>query len=311
MPNTPETSPETTSVAAAKSWLPLWLFLSVLWGFSFLFIKVVNDFLDPYQTTFARLALGAFTLFISVLVTGRKLLLRGPAIKHLFFIAILSQSIPFTLFAWAEHDISSIAAGLMNSMMSLWTALLAVAILPEEKLNRNRFTGILIGFVGVTVLLGVWNADFHASWMSYAACALATVGYAISALWTRRFITPMHLDPMSAVTTQLTIGALAVGAVSLFTSAAPTHYPAVGLLSIFLLGAFGTGIALVVNFQLIKVAGAMATSTVTYSIPIVATIVGVVILREKLHWYEPIGAAIILLGIALVQEMIGKQKAKA
>lgn len=306
MPNT-----QSSTESASKSWLPMWLFLSVLWGFSFLFIKVVNDFLDPYQTTFARLAFGALTLFATVIVTGRKLLLRGPAIKHLTFIAVFSQSIPFTLFAWAEHDISSIAAGLINSMMSIWTALLAIAILPEEKLNRNRFAGILIGFLGVGILLGVWNTDFKASWLSYAACAIATVGYAISALWTRRFITPMHLDPISAVTTQLTIGAACVGLVSLFTSSAPTHYPAVGLLSIFLLGAFGTGIALVVNFHLIKTAGAMATSTVTYSIPIVSTLVGFAILREELHWYEPIGAVIILIGIAMVQELIGKQKVKA
>lgn len=300
----------TSSEPATKSWLPMWLLLTTLWGFSFLFIKVVNDFLDPYQTTFARLTLGALTLFITLLITGRKPLMRGPGIKHLTFIAILSQSIPFTLFAWAEHHISSIAAGLVNSTMSLWTAALAIAILPEERLNRNRFIGIIVGFIGIIVLLGVWDADFHASWVAYAACAFATIGYAISALWTRRFITPMNLDPMSAVTTQLSIGAISVGAVSLFTSTKPTHWPAVGLLSIFLLGAFGTGIALVVNFHLIKAAGAMATSTVTYSIPIVSTIVGVVILREALHWYEPVGAIIILAGIALVQELIGKQKIK-
>ncbi len=278
--------------------------LSVTWGFSFLFIKVAGGFLDPYQTTFARLALGALTLYLVLIFQRGRPVLHWGALKHLALIGTLSQAIPFTLFAWAEHHISSVAAGLMNSTMSLWTAALAILILPEERLSRFRLSGLLIGFVGVAVLLGVWDTDFRADWKAYLACGLSTIGYAVSVLWTRRFITPLQLDPFGAVSTQLSIGAVECLIVSLFVSSRPTHWPMTGVVSIVLLGAIGTGVALVLNFLLIKRAGAMATSTVTYSIPIVSTIAGVVILHETLHWYEPIGAVIVLFGISIVQQII-------
>jgi len=84
------------------------------------------------------------------------------------------------------------------------------------------------------------------------------------------------------------------------------------VMSIFLLGALGTGFALVLNYIIIHRAGAVATSTVTYSIPIVSTLAGAIILHEKLHWYEPIGALIILVGIALVQQLLPRpQKVSA
>ena len=87
----------------------------------------------------------------------------------------------------------------------------------------------------------------------------------------------------------------------------PSHWPATGLLSVFLLGAMGTGMALVMNFLVIERAGAVIASTVTYSIPIVSTIAGSLMLREDVHWYEPVGAVIILIGIAVVQGYLPRQ----
>ena len=301
----------TTSTHTPKPWLGPWVGLTVLWGFSFLFIKVCTGFLDPFQTTFGRLALGALVLHGYLLATGRKPVTQWSAAKHLAFCALIAQAIPFTLFAWSEHYISSIAAGLVNSTMSLWTGLLAIAILPEEKLNKLRTFGLILGTVGVMVLLGVWDATFRGSWFAYLACGLATIGYAVTVLWTKRFVTPLGIDPIGAVATQLTFATVFVGVVSLSVSHRPTHWPAEGLFSLFMLGAAGTGIALVLNYYIIQRAGAIASSLVTYSIPIVSTIAGVVILGEQLHWYEPVGAVIILVGIAIVQGLLPRNKARA
>lgn len=293
------TSPEPT-----KSWLLLWLLLTTIWGFSFFFIKVASSFLDPYEQTFARMGFGALALVVIVVVTRRKFILGGPAMKHLALIAVCAQVIPFTIFAWAIHHISSIAAGLLNSTMPLWTAILAALILPSEKLTPFRVGGLILGFLGLLVLLGVWDVNFQANWLAYTACALCTIGYAFSAVWTRKQITPMNLDPISAVATQLTIG---TGICAVFAIASPheiTSWPITGILAITALGVFGTGIALVIGFVIVKRAGAIALSTVTYSIPVVSTLAGVILLKEKLHWYEPVGAIVVLLGIAIVQELI-------
>ena len=293
-----------TSPAPTKSWLALWLVLTTIWGFSFFFIKVASSFLDPYEQTFARMGFGALALIIIVLVTRRKFIVRGPAVKHLALITVMAQVLPFATFAWAIHHISSIAAGLLNSTMPLWTAILAVLMLPEEKLTTFRVGGLILGFLGLLVLLGVWDVNFQANWLAYTACAFCTIGYAFSAIWTRKYLTPMKLDSISAVATQLTIGAAICAVFAIASPHEITSWPITGILAIVALGVLGTGVALVIGFVIVKRAGAIAMSTVTYSIPVVSTLAGVLLLKEKMHWYEPIGAVIVLIGIAIVQELI-------
>lgn len=296
------------SETSIKSWLPLWVILSVTWGFSFVFIKVAGEFLVPFQQSFARLALGAIALSLLVIVSRRKFITEFAHVKHLAFLGLVGQAIPFTLFAWAGNLITSIAAGLMNSMMALWTALFAVVFLPEEKLNSTRLVGLLTGFVGVLILLGVWDGNFRGTWAAYVGLMFATICYAVSALYLRKKVSPLKLDPIAATATQLLVALIPLGLLVGLSTKMPTEFPTSGLVSIFMLGVFGTGVALALNFELIARAGAITSSTVTYSIPIVATIAGVVLLREKLHWYEPIGAATALLGIAIIQGLIKFQR---
>lgn len=295
---------EVVTEGSVKSWLPIWVALSITWGFSFVFIKVAREFLDPFQQSFVRITFGFIALSLVVMFSHRKFVTDFHAAKHLAFLGLVGQAIPFTLFAWGANYISSIASGLVNSMMALYMAMLAIIFLPEEKLNRSRLVGLLIGFIGVLVLLGIWDANFRGRWYAYLALAVATFCYAVASLWTRKFLSPLKLDPVSAVTTQLFFGLIPVALIALFTTKPPTSYPVNGIVSIVILGVMGTGIALALNFELIARAGAVAASTVTYSMPIVATVAGVVLLKEKLHWYEPIGAAIALLGIALVQGLL-------
>ena len=298
------------SETSVKSWLPLWFMISLTWGFSFLFIKVAGSFLDPFQQTTGRLGFGAITLAILVAITRRKFYSDLTVLKHLTFLAIVGQVIPFTLFAWAEHHITSIAASLVNSMLALWTALLAIIFLPDEKLNRNKSIGILVGFVGIMILLGVWDANFRGNWLAYFVCILATICYAITSTYMRKFVTPLKLDAISAVAAQLGIGALILGLVSLFISSKPTSYPVDGIISILLLGAVGTGIAFAINFELISRAGSVIGATSAYAMPIVSTTAGVIFINEKLHWYEPIGALVALTGIAMVQGLIFRETKK-
>ena len=284
----------TTSHPHHQKWLGPWVALTIIWGFSF----------DPFQVSFGRLIFGVAVLLLFLLATRRKPITSGPALKHLAFCGLIAQAIPFALFAWAEKTISSVAAGLINSTMSLWTGLLAFLILPAEKVDRKKAIGLVIGFIGIMVLLGVWDAQFRGSWVAYLACTISTLGYAVAALWTRRYLSPMNLDPISAVATQLLFATAFIGIASGFVSSTPTHWPVDGVLSIIALGAFGTGIALVLSYMIIQRAGAITGSTVTYSMPIVSTFAGLWLLNEKVHWYEPVGAVIILIGIALIQNLL-------
>lgn len=282
--------------------------ISITWGFSFLFIKVAGEFLDPFQQTFGRLILGAIALSIFMGFTSRKFITDKNALRHIFFLAIISQVIPFTLVAWAEHYITTIAASLINSMLSLWVALFAIWLLPEEKLNRTKSFGLLLGFFGIMILLGIWDANFRGNWLAYGAGVIWTIGYAISNIWTRKYLTPMKLDAVSVTVAQLSIGASILGIFSFFVSSAPTSYPLNGVASLILLGIVGTGIAFALNLELINRAGSVISSTTGYSMPVVATVAGVIFLREELNWYEPIGAVIALVGIAITQGLIKSRR---
>jgi drug/metabolite transporter (DMT)-like permease len=295
---------EFVSETQVKRWFPIWLALSITWGFSFVFIKVASEFLDPFQQSFIRISLGLIALALVVTFSHRKFVTDFNAAKHLAFLGIIGQAIPFTLFAWGSHYLSSIASGLVNSMMALYTAMLAILLLPEEKLNRSRLVGLFLGFIGVLILLGIWDENFRGTWFAYLALSMATFCYAISSIYTRKNLSPLKLDPVSAVTTQLFFGLIPVAIIAIFTTSPPTSYPVNGLISIVILGVMGTGFALALNFELIARTGAVVASTVTYSMPIVATFAGVLLLKEKLHWYEPIGAALALLGISLVQGLL-------
>lgn len=303
---------ESVSEVSVKSWLPLWIVISLTWGCSFLFIKVAGTFLDPFQQTFARLALGSIVLMPFLLITKRKFITDKKALSHLLFLSIVAHVIPFSLFAWAEHYLTSIAASLINSMLALWVALFAVWFLPEEKLNRTKFFGLLLGFFGIMILLGVWEASFQGNWLAYTACVIATVGYAIANIWTRKFISPMKLDPVSATVAQLSIGATILGIISSIVSTTPSSYPVDGVVAILLLGVVGTGVAFALNLELINRSGSIISSTTAYSMPIVATIAGIIFLSEKLNWYEPIGIILALFGIAITQGLLkSRNSAKA
>ena len=291
-----------------SDWLPYFLALVFIWGTAFWFIKLGIGFLDAYQVAFGRIGLGALALVITVIATRRRLITNRAALKQLAFVGFTGQALPFTLFAWAENSISSIAAGLMNSTMALWTALLAVAILPEEKLTKVRLQGLVIGFIGVLILLGVWQADFQASWTAYLACAIATASYGVAVLWMRKHVSPLGLDPVSAVAPQLSLGALMTGLAVVFLSSTPTKWPLDGVIAMLVLGVICTGAAFVINFELVRRAGAMPSAMVTYGTPIVSTFSGVLFLREQLHWYEPVGALVVLFGVAQVQGLIRKSK---
>ncbi len=299
---------EGVSEISVKSWLPLWTMISITWGFSFLFIKLAGSFLDPFQQTFGRLALGAIVLVIFILVTSRSFIRDKRALGHLTFLSVIAHVIPFSLVAWAEHYSTSIAASLINSMLSLWVALFAIWFLPEEKINRTKFFGLLLGFFGIMILLGVWDASFRGNWMAYGAGVLSTVGYAVANIWTRKNISPMKLEPVSATAAQLAIGATILGVISLAVSEKPTSYPLDGVISLILLGVVGTGIAFALNLELINRVGSVISSTTGYSMPVVATIAGVIFLREELNWYEPFGAILALTGIAITQGLIKSKR---
>lgn len=281
---------------ALADWRLRFVVLSVIWGASFLFIKVAVEALAPVQVTFGRCLAGAVAIG-AVLAVRREPLPRDVRTwAHLTVAAVLSNVVPFTLFGLAEERVPSALAGICNSATPLFTVAVAVLALPDERPTRRRAAGLALGFGGVLAVLGVWNGVLGHDAVGALMALTAALCYGLGWTYVRRFVSPASTvtrsvaSPFALTAVQL-IAATALAAVVMpVMSPAPSHLPARVLLAVAALGALGTGAAYVLQHGLIRAAGATVASTVTYVAPVVAVIIGVTLLNEHLTWNEPVGS---------------------
>lgn len=285
--------------------LPPWqaslLLLATIWGASFMFIKVGLRGLDPLEVAFARCLLGALALIVLLLATRDRLPRSRELWARLFLVAILFNSAPFALFSFGEEHVSSVVAGIWNATVPLFTAIFAMARLPEERPSPARITGLLVGFAGVLVVLGPWAGLGGSTLLGSLLCLAAPVCYGIGFIYTRKKIVGRPESLVAISTAQVLLATLQLGVVMPFFSSAPSNLSFDVVASMVGLGVLGTGIAYVLNYDIIVRAGATTASLVTYLVPIFSTFFGVVVLSEGLSWNEPLGALVIIAGVAISQ----------
>jgi len=273
-----------------------YLLLTAIWGASFLLIKLGLEALVPLQVVLARMGFGALVMAV-VMVTRREALPRGTRVwGQLFVAANLLNTVPFTLFAYAEQRIPSAMAAICNATTPLFTLVVVMLALPEERPTPRRFAGLALGFVGVFVVLGAWNAAAGPDAIGVGLALAAAVCYAIGGVYLRRTLSKTPYSGLALTTAQLWIGAIELAIVTPAVTDAPAHLPARVVIAMAVLGALGTGLAYALQHALIRSAGATFASTVTYWIPVVSIALGVVVLGERLAWNAPVGAAIIIAG---------------
>ncbi len=275
--------------------------MAATWGCSFWWIKLGLEVLEPVQVAFVRLAVGAMALLIVSAIIGARLPRDLSTWRHLFVVAMLVNSVPFTLFAYGETNISSVLAGIINAATPLTTLAVIMLAFPEEKPTLERVVGLLVGFVGILVVVGVWQGLGSGEWTGVAACLGAVTCYGIAFPYMRRHLTGLPDGPVALATGQVMCGAAVL--LPLGIAAGPLHgpitiQPVLGLLG---LGALGSGIAFVLNYQVVRAAGPSTASTVTYLTPLFAIAVGVAFLGETVVWNEPVGGLVVLLGVAVAQ----------
>lgn len=285
-------------------WQASFLLLALIWGCSFWWIKESLVAFTPLQVAFTRCALGAVVLWALIAATRPALPSRS-VWKHLIVVALLLNSVPFSLFAIGQTQVSSILAGIINATTPLWTLVVTLVAFPEERPTRERVVGLVIGFVGVLTLLGVWQSLPSGQWLGIAACLGATLCYGIAFPYARRYITPSKTPPLSLAAAQVLLGAaFLLPIVALEALVATGDQRSLTLnagAAMLALGALGTGIAYILNFTIIRSAGSSTAASVTYLTPVVAVIIGLFLLGEAVAWFEPVGAAVVLFGIAVSQ----------
>jgi drug/metabolite transporter (DMT)-like permease len=293
--------------------LAQYLALALVWGASFLFIKVGLEGLSPGQVVLGRLAAGASALVLVSLLT-RLPLPRDLAVwGHLLVVALLLCVVPFLLFSWAETRISSGLASIYNATTPLMTMLVALAALPSERPTRTRLAGLLVGFAGVVLVLGPWGFDGRGASGAVAgqlACLGATACYGTATVYLRRFVSPRGLPAVGVATAQVGLAALVMLVAAPFVATSPVHLTPRVVLSVLALGALGTGLAYVWLTNIVVGWGATNASTVTYLTPLVGVVLGVVLLGETVTWNQPVGALVVVLGIAISQDLLGRRRGR-
>ncbi|MEU0536140.1 DMT family transporter [Amycolatopsis tolypomycina] len=283
--------------------------LAIVWGASFLFIKVGLGGLSPGQVALARVALGALALGV-ILLARRRPLPRDPVLwGHLAVVSVLLCVVPFLLFSWAEQYISSGLASIFNATTPLVTMLLAAAALPAERFTPPRVLGLLLGFAGVLTIVGVWHGiDVSHQLTAQLACLGATTCYGACFVYLRRFVSPRGTDPMVLAFGQTASATVLLTLLAPAVAATPVRLDLPVVASMIALGVFGTGIAYAWNTRIIAAWGAANASAVTYLTPVVGVLLGVLVLGEPVSWNQPAGALLVVLGILAAHGRLRRRK---
>jgi drug/metabolite transporter (DMT)-like permease len=270
--------------------------LSLIWGASFLFIKIAVRDLAPATLIFGRLGLAAITLgLIAPFAVGtRETLaqLRGNA-KWLFVAALVYTAIPFWLLAWGETRIQSGLASILQAAVPIFNVLIAFVFFREMRTTGIRLLGVLVGFVGVALLVG---AQPQGKVLGALAVVGMALGYGVGGLLIGRNLP--HVHPL--------VVALASTAISAVLAAPAGIAQAVGttigwkaVASVAVLGVVGTAVAFVLLFALIRDAGPAYAALCTYLIPPIALAYGAIFLSERFGVSAFLALLVILAGVAL------------
>ena len=282
--------------------MPAFVTLSVIWGSSFALIKVAVDAgVTPMWVALWRCLFGALAL-VAVCVARRAPVPRGRAVwGHALVVAALTNAVPFALFAFGETRVSSVLAGVWNATTPLTTLVFVLVVVPQERPTAGRLAGLLLGFAGVLVVLGVWDGPAGATVTGSLACLGATTGYGAGFAYTRRFFSgrPESAAALSAV--QIGCATVELALVTPLIAGAPSWPGAGATFALVVLGAGGTGVAFVMNLGVIRTAGPTVASTVTYLTPIWSTLLGAVLLSEPLGWNTVAGGVVVIGGVLLAR----------
>lgn len=287
--------------------------LALVWGSSFFFIKIGLTGLSAGQVAFARIALGALTLVAIMVATRRKWPKDRRVWLHMIAIGAAMCALPFTLYAWAETVVPSTVASIVNAATPIMTLLLTPLLLRTEKLSRTQTLGLFIGIVGVVVLVGPWRlivSNGSVSIPGILACLGATACYGFGALYMRRFLAGVKYDSITVAAMQMVMATALMLLVAPFIAISPITTSVPVVLSMLALGVLGSGIAYIWYTTIIREWGPARASTVTYLTPVVGVTFGALFLGEGVHWNEPLGGLVVILGIVASQGLIERLLAK-
>ncbi|MCB0208757.1 MAG: EamA family transporter [Anaerolineae bacterium] len=280
-------------------------FLALLWGSSFLFVKVAVAEIPPFTTVLMVVGIATLVLYGILRWQGGRLPKFGPIWTRFAVAGLLHNALPFALLVFGEQHVDSALAAVLNGTSPLYAILLAHFLTKDDRLTSGKSLGLFVGFGGLLFfVLPSLRGGVHASLWGLIAVGAAAASYGIAIVYTRTYL--RDLPPLVAPTAQLGMATVyALPLALLIDKPFSLTLPSVNAIgAVLALALFGTALSYIVYYRLIKQMSASHVSMVTYLVPIVGLVLGVVVLNEQLTWNAYVGCALILAGVMLVNGFI-------
>jgi drug/metabolite transporter (DMT)-like permease len=293
----------TVSAASSRIDWPLFILLGFFWGSSYVFIKIgVNEGLQPFTLVTVRLFIGLLLLAAVVAALRVPLPRGGRTYGHLVALGFFSVALPFFLITWASQFVDSALTATLTAPVPLFVIPIAALMLGDERITLNKVVGVTVGMVGVAILMGFdINQVGRADLTPQLALLGAAASYALGGVYARRFV--HHLRPMIPSLFQVFFAMLMSAAAALVLERPAEQVAGLSLAAIFAvvwLGLFGSGMAYLLFYRLLGRWGPTRVSLVAYLLPVWGIALGWLVLREQIHEGLILGTALVIGGIALV-----------
>ncbi len=275
--------------------------LGLIWGSSFLWIKIAVQEVDPFTLVSWRLLFGTLGM-VAVIALRRPSFPRGwRSWAALATLGIINTALPFVLISWGEKSIDSAVAAVLNSTVPLFTLVIAHLFLHDEPITARKAVGLLIGFAGVLVLMArdLGIGSLRVGVLGQAAVLLAAVSYASASVFARR--TMREVSPLVQAFVPMAFADAVVWSIATQVGE-PGRLPALPItwVALLWLGLLGSCVAYLLYYHLLHSVGATRAVMVTYVFPVVGVGLGVLFLNELTDWHLLAGAVLVIASIAVV-----------
>ncbi len=291
-----------------KLWC-LIIILSIIWGASFFFVEIAVERMTPLTIVLCRVGFAAFLLLGFVRFTGRKMPKKFGIWSALLALGALNNVIPFSLITWGQSHIDSSQAAILNATAPVFSVILAHFLTKDEPLTKNRLIGVLFGWGGVAILIGIDALNGVGLKIAGQVAVLgAALLYAFAAIFGRRF---KEIDPVVVAAGMLTGSTIIMIPLTFMMEQPLSLNPTTGTwMALFGLSAISTALAYIIYFYVLSKAGATNILLVTFLIPVSAIFLGMMVLGESLRWNAFAGMALIFTGLIFIDGRLLKRLKK-
>jgi drug/metabolite transporter (DMT)-like permease len=282
------------------------IILSMLWGGSFFFVGVAVKEMPPLTIVLCRVALASIILLVVVYLKRDKMPSSLALWSGFIVLGALNNLIPFSLIVWGQTHVESGLASILNGTTPIFSVVLAHFLTREEHLTTNRMSGVLIGWVGVAVLIGINSLKGSGiEVLGQIAILGAAFSYACAAIYGRRF---KGLSPLVVASGMLCGSTIMMTPMALFLDQPWNLSPGiVTMMALFGLAAISTSLAYIIYFRVLATAGPTNLLLVTFLIPLSAILLGITFLGERLGWNAFVGMGLIFIGLIAIDGRLFKK----